>query len=101
MKQKNQKKTAKHTKPLKQTANSAFTLYCVEWIAYEGGEFGYPETDGYSLHVSETNRDKFIKNRQSLSPTSSPRMQANIVDPEWYRKVRDKGGDFFTEHASW
>lgn len=93
MKHRDQKKKVKQ---VKQAVSSAFTLYCVAWVAYEDDEFGYPETDGYSLHVSEYSRDTFIKERMALSPVLSPSLHENIVDPALYRKVRDKGGDLLT-----
>lgn len=70
-------------------------------VAYEDDQFGYPKTEGYSLHVSEANRDKLIQHKKSLSPALSACLQENIVDSELYRQVRDKGGDFFTQHAIW
>lgn len=78
-----------------------FSLILVKWTVWEEDDFGYPEVDGYSLHVDEQKCDTYIKNRLASYPGLSVSKLNTITNPSLYRTVRDKGGDLFTEEVIW
>ncbi len=80
----------KHAKP-----EDSWLVYAVEWEEWDDPDFG-PRHEGYSLHLSKEEVQKYVRHMESLYPASSDTsfmpLSTSVIHSRKYHEMAREAG---------